>query len=303
MNGVVRSVAVLMTCHNRRESTLRCLRRLKEQTGVELVQTTTFLVDDGSTDGTSEAVRAEFPDTHIIAGDGSLYWTGGMRRAMDAALDEDFDFYLWLNDDTELYRDALARILTAHEVISQSESTDVLVVGSAQDPVTGELTYGGAVRASWWHPLRFKRIAPAMDTPRPCDVMNGNFVLISRAAGARIGNLHPALRHTSGDYDYALRAARLGVPSWIAPGYYGTCARNTVTGSWREPGLSLIGRYRRLLGPKGHPMKPRAVYMAEHGGLLWPLLFATVYLTLPIRHVAAYVETRWMKSDHIRILD
>ncbi len=49
-------LAVVMTCHNRRETTLRCLRELEAQTLPAGWNMRTYLVDDGSTDGTSAAV-------------------------------------------------------------------------------------------------------------------------------------------------------------------------------------------------------------------------------------------------------
>lgn len=283
-------MAVLVTCHNRRETTLRCLRALETQRSIEHVRRAVFLVDDGSTDGTSESVAAEFPQVRVIRGDGSLYWAGGMRRAMAAAMEDGFDFYLWLNDDTELDSDALSRLLRVHRDVSAETNKEVIVVGSLQHPVTGECTYGGARRSSRWHPLRFERISPG-PTPKPCAVFNGNVVLLSREVSEVVGNLHAGLRHTGGDYDYGLRAARVGVASWVAPGFFGTCKRNPEKGTWSEGGLSLAERYRRLLGPKGYPIGPRAVYMSEHGGILWPLLFVAVYLTLPVRHFASRLKS------------
>ena len=89
-----------MTCHNRREQSVSCLERLQSQTVQADIEV--FLVDDGSNDGTTDAIRKRFPSTHLLHGDGSLYWAGGMRMAMEAAIPGRFDFYLWLNDDTKL---------------------------------------------------------------------------------------------------------------------------------------------------------------------------------------------------------
>ncbi len=73
-----------------------------------------YLVDDGSGDGTTPAVHAEFPEVRVIAGTGHLYWSGGMRVAQQAAVLSDPDYLLWLNDDVELEPEALATLLATH---------------------------------------------------------------------------------------------------------------------------------------------------------------------------------------------
>src|SRR5450759_4701317 len=106
-------LAVLMACHNRVANTRDCLMALKNQqpSGVTV---DVFLVDDGSTDGTAQAVRKVYPDATIIQGDGNLYWCGGMRLAFAQAIQKSYDFYLWLNDDTHLEEDAFLRIFQTY---------------------------------------------------------------------------------------------------------------------------------------------------------------------------------------------
>src|SRR5687767_12507951 len=94
------TIAVLMTCFNRRETTLRCLRSLAEQELPEGCNLRVYLTDDGSSDGTGDAVRSEFPEATVLNGDGNQYWVGGTLMAWDAA--RPADFYLWLNDDVRL---------------------------------------------------------------------------------------------------------------------------------------------------------------------------------------------------------
>ena len=53
-------VIALLTCFNRREITLECLRGLAAQTLPGNVDFKTVLVDDGSTDGTREAILKSF---------------------------------------------------------------------------------------------------------------------------------------------------------------------------------------------------------------------------------------------------
>ena len=75
--GNAEALAVIMACHNRREHTLSCLKALKQQSVNGKVVVDVYLLDDGSTDGTSAAVKNTFPNVHIVEGDGNLFWNRG----------------------------------------------------------------------------------------------------------------------------------------------------------------------------------------------------------------------------------
>src|SRR5262249_54422292 len=109
----VKDVAVLITCFNRRETTLACLRALEELQTPAGFALRVVLTDDGSSDGTGDAVRREFPKVQVVEGDGNLYWVGGTQAAWDAA--RPADFYLWLNDDVRLLPDAITKLIETHE--------------------------------------------------------------------------------------------------------------------------------------------------------------------------------------------
>lgn len=100
-----RSIAVLLTVFNRREKTLHALQNLFAQQLPADVALEVFLVNDGCTDGTPEAIAQQFPQVQIITSPGNLYWNRGMHLAWEtAAQTKEYDFYLWLNDDTFMYR-------------------------------------------------------------------------------------------------------------------------------------------------------------------------------------------------------
>ena len=141
-------IAIIMTIHNRINETLKCLRALFNQEGVGCnFSLIIFIPDDGSTDGTAGAVRERYPGVKILPGTGDLYWNRGMHLAFREAMQGDYDFYLWLNDDTLLYPDAVQRLLET----SKQFDDKAIIVGSVQDPDTGAWTYGGFVRR---HPRR-----------------------------------------------------------------------------------------------------------------------------------------------------
>lgn len=235
------SIAVLMTCHNRRNLTLRCLESLVAQP--EFDPAGLFLVDDGSTDGTGDAVRQALPQANVLDGDGSLWWNGGMQRAWDAAKANEnaFDYYLWLNDDVVLSRGTLAMLLV------EADRHDTAIVSAATcDPDTGATTYGGSVRTDPGRPLRLKLVDPA-GSAVPVDTISGNIVLVSAGAERTIGGLDPQFTHIYGDLDYGFRAREAGIPVLLAADYGGTCAANDPAGSSLDPSASKVERLRRSI--------------------------------------------------------
>jgi len=270
------TIAVLMACHNRREKTLACLSALMANRLPAGESLHVILADDGSTDGTSEAVRTQFPRTEIIVGDGSWYWNGGMHKAFGRALDGGYEAYLWLNDDTMLYPDTIARLAGTARDVKVRHGTDCIIVGSTQDADTRQLTYGGVVRTAFWRPLTFRMIEPG-DQPIACESMWGNCVLIPAAVARSIGNLEPRFKHSMGDVDYGLRARRAGFGIYVMPGFAGTCSMNSPRGSFEDPGVPLLQRLKKIAHPKGMPIDAWRILTRRHAGPLWFLYWLWPY--------------------------
>lgn len=214
-------VAIIMTCHNRRDTTVGCLEALQAQEGHGLTLEL-FVTDDGSTDGTFEAIAEVWPGTTIVQGTGTLYWAAGMALAERAALRTEPDFLLWLNDDTLLDNDALQRLLATSQ-----RHPGAIVVGATVDPGTRECTYGGRIRPGA-HPQKLLRL-PIAETDQRADTFNGNVVLIPSAAREHLGPIDGLFPHAYADDDYGLRATARGIAIIQAPGSVGQCARGTGT--------------------------------------------------------------------------
>jgi GT2 family glycosyltransferase len=136
----INEIAVLLTCHNRKDITIACLASLFKNALPIGYSLDVFLVDDGSTDGTSHAVRECYPQVNIIKGDGNLYWNRGMHKAwVDASSTKDYDYYLWLNDDTFIFEHTLETMLSS----AGSTNNQAIIVAASCSKISGELTYFG----------------------------------------------------------------------------------------------------------------------------------------------------------------
>src|SRR5205823_13156873 len=84
--------AVVILNWNGREDTLRCLAGLR---GADLV----VMPDNGSTDGSVEAVRAEYPSVIVIENGANLGFSGGNNAGIRRALEQNADWVVLLNND------------------------------------------------------------------------------------------------------------------------------------------------------------------------------------------------------------
>ncbi len=263
------TIAALLTCHDRVDKTLRCLEALAAQP----FDVHTFLVDAASSDGTADAVERRFPDATVLRRGSEVFWNQGMRIAFAHARDVGFDHYLWLNDDTTIDRDALQTLLETERAVRAHRGAPAIIVGSSRDPETGALTYGGVHRPDPRRPMHFELLEPG-DEPRRCETMNGNCVLVPSAVAERVGNLDATFTHSTGDFDYGLRAGRKGCEVWLTPGTIAECARNPTP----APATSLREQLDRMTGPKGLPPREWAHFVRRWAGPLWPLYTVSPYV-------------------------
>lgn len=281
-SGVYRFRATaILTSYNRRANTLECLARLELAARRASVKLDAVLVDDGSTDGTAEAVTDAFRWVTLERGDGSLFWNRGMHRAQAIAMRREVDFLIWINDDTWLSDDALRKLTHTYEVLIARLGQPVIVVGATSDRATGALTYGGQVAASRLRRFTYHKVWSATE-PTECETMNGNLVLLPIDIARVVGNLDPVYEHAAGDIDYALRARKAGYRVFVAPGFVGNCSNNPRAGTFLDPTLPFAVRWKKMMSRKGLPPRSWLQLTRKHGGPVWLIYFIWPYFKLII---------------------
>ena len=98
-------LTVIIVSYNTREMTLACLRSLRDETRVSHE---VIVVDNASTDGSAEAIAAEFPETALMAETANHGFAGGNNLAARRASGE---YLLLLNPDTVVLDGAVDRLL------------------------------------------------------------------------------------------------------------------------------------------------------------------------------------------------
>lgn len=257
------TIAVLLTCHNRKEKTLQCLHALYAQQGLDVdFNIEVFLVDDASIDGTATAIENQFPLVNIISGNGDLYWNQGMRLAWKTATEaKDYDFYFWLNDDTILDINALENLIEIYKKATTLEQKEVLVTAACRAGLDEDyFSYGGRTDAG--------AVLPNGEL-QSCKYINGNAVLIPKAIFKELGILSNDYTHGMGDFDYGLRALEAGFKSFTTRDYIATCPTNEGIPGWCNPSLPLKKRWALFHSPLGLNINEYIKFRKKFWGIRW----------------------------------
>lgn len=244
-------IAVLLTCFNRKQNTLRCLEilfSLKQDIDV-------YLVDDASSDGTAESVAQEFPQVNIIKGSGNLFWNRGMQLAWENAARNNYDYYLWLNDDVVLYDNCFEELFECADL----KANQCVISGIITSADGNTILYGGTNKE--------KQLITPNGKLNPIVNMNGNVVLIPKHVYEELGNLDPYYHHDLGDVDYGYRAIKKGIGIFTTRKAVASGEKNDFC-RVRLNGATLFKRFKRLYSPLGSNPRINFYFRRKHLGVV-----------------------------------
>ncbi|MDI6716136.1 MAG: glycosyltransferase family 2 protein [Actinomycetota bacterium] len=200
-------IHVLIPAHNNRQAVLTILDCLSEQTYQDFK---VVLIDDGSTDGTYDAVIKQFPDTIVLKGDGNLWWTGANVLGVNYILKEasSDDFVLLLNNDLEVEKDYIEQLVTVslknYRAIVGSTIIDANNPENIEAGVKLDAHLSITTKAN-------KQEIEACEFNTDVDVLPGRGTLVPIEVFKKIGNFDvKRLPHYGADYEFMVRAKRAG---------------------------------------------------------------------------------------------
>ena len=248
----------IFTCYNRKNKTKQCLEGLMN--GNPEIDFSFVAVDDKSMDDTAVMLQ-QYPNIQLIQGNGSCFYSGGMRLGIEAAKEccDAYDWVLLFNDDVEFVPHALERLANY-----ASEEKEILVGTTCDEK--GALSYGGVLQASRYKPDF--RIVMSGKEKVYCDTFNANCVLIPTSVFQKLPNIDDIYTHSLGDFDYGLEAHKLGIPILASNFFVGTCCDNPLTGTWRDVSLTRRERLKKKESPKGLPRREWYHFVKKHYGFV-----------------------------------
>jgi len=282
-------IAVLLTCHNRRQKTLSFLQSLINQNIFNQLQIDIYLLDDGSTDGTSEAIHDKYPFIKLQKGNGDLFWAGGMRKIWEFAISQKkYDLFLLFNDDVFLFENALEKIISNYMQLNRE---GIILIGSALSPVSNKHSYGGYILNNIIH-SKYYVVEPNDNKSKPCQLGNANILLVDAKVVEKIGVLSASYTHILADFDYTLTGYKAGLAVLIAPGYYAYC-ENDHGINWLPAKHSLKKRIQYLYSPKGLAYKEYLYYIKKH----FPLDYFSAFIKLWMKTLFPIIWDKFKRRD------
>ncbi|MGH2956313.1 MAG: glycosyltransferase family 2 protein [Solirubrobacterales bacterium] len=201
---------------NDRSATVACLESLRQ---VREPAIGVVCVDQGSTDGSADAIREQHPEVELIENDRNLGFSGGHNVAIRRALERGAEWVVLLNNDAEIAPDCIAAFdAAAREEPSAGILAGKLYLADRRDHIwfAGQrflpwLGYSGRARGQG------RRDRPRYRRRLRTDRAVGALMGISRRTIEEVGMLDEDLFFYVEDVDLSLRARAAGFEVILVP--------------------------------------------------------------------------------------
>jgi hypothetical protein len=251
-------VEIIVLNWNGRSDTLECLGSLMR---VDYPNFKVILVDNGSTDGSIEAIRREFPQVELINNGTNLGFAEGNNRGIARALKAGAEFILLLNNDTIVDPGILSAFHHATETMPGGIYGAKIYFYDEKDT----LWYAGGVWDS--QALSFMKRGVGLvdngqfDTIIETDWVVGCAMFIRSDVFRNVGLLEPKFFLNNEEIDFCSRARRRGFSCVFVP--------EAIL--WHKVSVSF-----------GGPNSPMKEYFSARNRLLWASRNARLSLRIRI---------------------
>ncbi len=209
-------VAIVLLNWNGKNVTLDCLASLRV---TRYDRRIIVLVDNGSTDGSVEIIRKEYPEVDLLEMGTNLGFARGANVGMRHALDSGADLLLLLNNDTVVDPDFLRHMVDA---IKADSSIGLVAPKIYYFEEPNRIWFAGGELSMWTGTLRHIGIREydhgQFNTPREIPHACGCCLLARRSLAEQVGLLDESYYLYTEDADWVMRARRGGYRVAYEPG-------------------------------------------------------------------------------------
>ena len=192
---------------NRRADTLQCLDSLyKSSYGRHKA----LVLDNASTDGSAEAIRAAFPRVEVVGLSANLGYAGNNNVGIRLALKENPDWILLLNEDTVLHAECLSHLVRCGESDPSIGIVGPMVYHFDSPEV---IQSAGGTLSTYWessHIGENETDRGQYDRPRPVSWISGCCIMIRAKAFEQIGLIDERYFYYWEETELCIRARKHG---------------------------------------------------------------------------------------------
>lgn len=252
-----RLVVVIILNHDKKEDALRCLDSVAR---LDYSPIESVVVDNGSRDGSAEAIRAKYPRVHLIENKFNAGVAGGRNLGIRYAREKfDYRFLLFLDNDVVIETRALSEMVKAFD---SRGNVGIVSPKCFRMDAPGTLRYAGGMSVN----LYTGRIADIgngekdegqFDEPRFVSACGG-LCLVGREAMDRIGAFDETFNpYGWEDVDFSMRAGALGYKILYHPKavIHHKGGRSQTGGAVREYEFSKARNYFYLMRKHAGPLQ------------------------------------------------
>lgn len=208
-----KKIFIVVPVHNRKNITLHFLNQLYNQYYKDFK---IIIIDDGSDDETFNAIKKIFPNVIIIKGDGKWWWTKSVNEGCKYAIKNGAYAVILMNDDTNFDQDYLGNILRFLDKDSIIGSLCLTISKPHQFFFSGIRKFSLYTGKDKMYYKKFTSYKNDLAGIKISYGLPGRGLLIPKSIFDRVGYFDEnRLPQYKADYDFVLRANKLGIKSYI----------------------------------------------------------------------------------------
>ena len=209
-------IHIVIPVFNRWHFTSLCLDSIYNQLYKDFL---VIVVDHGSTDGTSEKIRSDFPQVVLLNGDESMWWTAATNLGVLYAINNNADYVLTLNNDLIVYSNYLENLFSAIQkhpnsilgsiTLDKKNPEKIVYAGTKWNPCTAKYRPTINLQQSWEKIMRDYFLIRS-------ELLPGRGTLIATEVFKKVGLFDEVnFPHYAADEDFSLRCKKEGYDLFV----------------------------------------------------------------------------------------
>jgi GT2 family glycosyltransferase len=192
---------------NRRDDTLACLESLTKSC---YQNHSAIVLDNHSTDGSEEAIRARFPEVEVVAIGENLGYAGNNNVGIKLALEKGADWVYVLNEDTVMDKECLPLLVAAVQSDPQIGIAGPMVYHYDEQDI---IQSAGGMLGPYWQSIHLSK--DELDQgqwkdPHLVEWISGCAILVKREVIEQVGMLDERFFYYWEETEWCLRTMKAG---------------------------------------------------------------------------------------------